>query len=123
MVEIVTVDRSDIINAKLLEQRSAGPEVAGEFLGFAGPVIDEFGQMAAELLRRFAHGAVGAAGDEPREVSGQGAGRRRDRHIIVVKNDDQPRMHGAGIVHRLVSHAGGHRAIPDYGDDVGFLGR
>ena len=123
MVKIVAVDRSDIINPELFEQGSSGPKVAGKFLGFAGPVIDEFGQMAAELLRRFAHRAVGAARDEPRKIGGQGADRRRDRHIIVVKHDDEARMHGARIVHRLVGHAGGHRAIPDYGDDVGLLGR
>src|SRR5690242_2832866 len=67
MIEVVAVDRPDIINAKLLEQRSADPKIAGEFLGLAGPVIDEFGQTAAELLCCFAHGPVGAAGYEARE--------------------------------------------------------
>ena len=30
-------------------------------------------------------------------------------------------MHRAGIVHRLIGHAGGHRAIADHRDDIGSL--
>ena len=30
-------------------------------------------------------------------------------------------MHGAGVVHRLVGHAGRHRAVADHGDDVGLV--
>ena len=33
VVEIMPVDRADVIEAQLLEQGAAGPEAAGEFLG------------------------------------------------------------------------------------------
>ena len=64
----MAVDRPDIIDAEFLEHRAACPEIAGEFLGLAGAVVDEFRQVAAELLGCFAHGAIGAAGDEPGEI-------------------------------------------------------
>ena len=37
MVEIVTVDRADIVEAQLVEQRAAGHEAAREFLGALAP--------------------------------------------------------------------------------------
>ena len=61
MIEIVAVDGTDVIEAELLEQGAAGPKIPREFFGLARPVVDELRQMAAELLRRFAHGAIGAA--------------------------------------------------------------
>jgi hypothetical protein len=51
----------------------------------------------------------------------QRADRRRDRHVVVVEDDDQARIHRAGVVHRLIGHAGGHRAVADHGDDVVLL--
>ena len=50
MVEIVAVDRADIVEAELLEQRAAGPEAAAVFLGAFRLVVQEFRQMAGELL-------------------------------------------------------------------------
>ena len=43
MIEIVAVDRADIIEAELLEQRAAGPEAAGEFLGARRPLLPALG--------------------------------------------------------------------------------
>ena len=123
MIEVVAVDRPDIIDAEFLEHCPARPEIPGEFLGLARPVINELRQVAAKLLSRFAHGAVGAARHEAREIGGQGAGRGCDRHLIVIQNDDKARMHGARIVHCFIGHAGGHRAIADHGDDIGPLAR
>ena len=60
----------------------------------------------------------GRPGDQPREIGRQRADRRRDRHVVVVENDDQARIHRAGVVHRLVGHAGRHGAVADDADDV-----
>ena len=58
------------------------------------------------------------AGDKPRQIGAHRADRRRDRHVVVVEDDDQPRIERAGVVHRLIGHAGRHRAVADHGDDV-----
>ena len=58
MIEIVPVDRADIIEAELLEQRAAGPEAAGEFLGAGRALLPALGQ---QLCRRGASGSGGSA--------------------------------------------------------------
>ena len=40
---------------------------------------------------------------------------------LSLRIDDQPRIHRPGIVHRLIGHAGAHRAVADHGDDVALL--
>ena len=77
-----------------------------------------FRQMLVDLFGRLAQRAVGLAGVEPRQIGRHRADRRGNRHIVVVENHDQPRIHSAGIVHGLIGHAGGHRAVADHGDDV-----
>ena len=61
---------------------------------------------------------VGAPGEQPREVGRHRADRRGDGHVVVVEDDDEPRVQRAGVVHRLIGHARRHRAVADDGDDV-----
>jgi len=37
----------------------------------------------------------------------------RDGHLIVVENDNEPRMAVARVIHRLVTHAARQRAVAD----------
>ena len=111
--DIVPVDRTDIIKAQLLEQRPAGDPAAGIFLGFPRPVVDRVGHHPRDLLRDPARGEIFVRADQPRERIAQGADRRRDRHVIVVEDDDQLVAGRGGVVHRLIGHAGAHRAVAD----------
>ena len=56
MVEIVPVDRADIVEAELLEQRAAGQEAARIFLDAQRLLLDEFrhalGDLLADLAQR-----------------------------------------------------------------------
>ncbi len=107
MVEIMAVDRADIIEAELLEQRAAvHHEAAGIFLDAVGAVGDDFRQTLVDLLGRLAQRAIGLAGIEPRQIRAHRADRRGNRHVVVVEDHDQPRIHRAGIVHGLIGHAG-----------------
>ena len=119
VIEIMPVDRADIIEAELLEQGAAGPEAAGELLGAGRAQLPALGQeLAGKLLEKAAEAPIGAAGDQLGEIGAHGPGRRRDRHVVVVEDHDQAGVHGAGIVHRLVGHARAHGAVADHGDDV-----
>ena len=118
MVEIMAVDRPDIEEAELLEQSAAGPEAAAEFFGAPRLLEEEFRQALGELLGRLADRAIGLARHQPRQIGRHRAGRRRDRHVVVVENDDQARMQRAGVVHRLIGHARRHRAVADHRDDM-----
>src|SRR6266436_9344610 len=70
MVEVVAVDRTDIIEAEFLEQRAAvHHEAAGIFFDTVGAVGEDFRQTLVDLLCRLAQRAVGLAGVKPRQVS------------------------------------------------------
>ncbi len=119
MVEVVAVDRTDIIEAEFLEQRAAvHHEAAGIFFDTVGAVGEDFRQTLVDLLCRLAQRAVGLAGVKPRQVSRHRSDRRRDRHVVVVENDDQAGVHRAGIVHGFIGHAGRHRTVTDHGDNI-----
>ena len=114
----MAVDRADVIEAELLEQRAAG-DVAARMLDGAGDgAIERLRQVLRELLADVAQLQIGAARGEPREIGRHGADRRRDRHVVVVEDDDQTLIVRAGVVHRLIGHAGGKRAVADHRDDV-----
>ena len=118
MVEIVPVDRADIVEAEFLEQRAAGPEAARELLGQPRLLAEIARQVLGELLGQSPDAAIGAARDQPGQMRRQRPHRRRDRHVVVVEDDDQARFQVAGIVHRLVGHARRHGAVADDRDDV-----
>ncbi len=118
VVDVVAVDRPDIEEAELVEQRAAGDQAARVFLHRHRALLQERRQHLGELAHGVVHRAVGAAGDQPRQVARQRADRRGDRHVVVVEDDDQARVHRAGIVHGLVGHAGRHGAVADHGDHV-----
>ena len=118
VVEVVAVDRPDIIEAQLLEQRAAHQEAAGVLHRAGDGAVDGAAEAARELLADVAQGQVGLARQEPRQIGRHGADRGRDRHVVVVQHHDQARIHGAGIVERLIGHAAGHRAVADHRDDV-----
>ena len=119
MIEIVAVDRADIEEAHLLEQRAAHGQAARIFLGAARHVEQRARQEAlGQPFAQIAEARIGPAGDQPRQIGAHRPHRRGDRHVVVVEDDDQPVLVGAGIVHRLIGHARAHRAVADHGDDI-----
>ena len=122
VVDIVAVDRPDIEEAEFIEQRAAGHQAARVFLHGERALLQRLARnVLGDLAQDLPHAVIAASGDAPGQVGGQRADRRRNRHVVVVEHDDQPRIHRAGIVHRLVGHAGRHRAVADHGDDVVVL--
>jgi hypothetical protein len=75
------------------------------------------------LLADLAERTISAAGEQAREVASHGADGRRNRHVVVVEDDNQARIHRPGIVHGLVGHTRRQRAIADHGDHIIFLAR
>ena len=122
MVDVVAVDRADIEEAELVEQRAAGDETAGIFLDGDRALLQHAArQPLGDLPHPMAQAAIGGAGHAAGEIGRQRADRRRDRHVVVVEHDDQTRIHRAGIVHGLIGHARRHGAVADHGDDVVLL--
>src|SRR6185312_8324892 len=63
VIEVVAVDRADIVEPELLEQRSTRPPAAREFLGQPRLVLEERRQETGDLLADIAQAAIGGAID------------------------------------------------------------
>jgi hypothetical protein len=123
MLQIVAVDRSDMEEAHLLEQRAAGHVAARMLHRAADGAIEALAEIGGELLAEIADAGIGRARGKPRQIVAHRAGRRRDRHVVVVQDDDEAGIQRAGIVHRLVGHAGRHGAVADDGDHIALFAR
>ena len=116
MIEIVPVDRADVVEPKLFEHRPAGHHAAGVFFGLLETAPHPAAHLACDARCHGAQTEIFAAGHHAREIGGQPANGRRDGHVVVVEDHDQPVAGLFGIVHRFIGHAGAHRAVTDHGD-------
>ena len=78
-------------------------------------------QPRQHFLATAAHGVIHATGQQAGEIIVERADRLRDRHVVVVQDHQQVHVRGAGVVHRLVRHAGAHRPVADHRDDRTLL--
>ena len=88
VVHVVAVDRADIVEAELLEQRAAGQDAAGELVGPLGGALDRLRQAPGDPSREVAQVEERARRHQPRQVVAHRAHRRRDRHLVVVQHHD-----------------------------------
>ena len=121
MVEIMAVHRAYVVEAQLLKQRPAGDHAARIFLGLFRGIAQRPRHQAGKLLGKIAQAPIALRRHRTRQIVGHGADRRCDRHVIVVQDDDQAFVHGAGIVHRLIGHAGAHGAVADHRDHMEII--
>ncbi len=114
--EVMAVDRADVIEAEFLEHRGRDHHALRMFFELARQVEHGRRQYAlADVLG----GGVELARQQARQVAIERADRRRDRHVVVVQDDQEVHVvFDARIVQRLERHAGGHGAVADDGDGV-----
>ena len=111
-IQVVAVDRADVVEAELLEDRARDDHALGMFLEALG----EFEQRRCVLqhvLRGVARGGVEPAAHQPRQMAVERADRRRDRHVVVVEHHQHVRMRDTAVVQGLERHPGAHRAVAD----------
>ena len=114
--EIVAVDRPDVVESQLLEQRARRHHALDVFLG-------ALRQLAQNALAGALRGGVETPRHQLGKVLVQGAHRRRDGHFVVIENHEQIHIHRAHVVQRFERHAGRHRAVTDYGHHVALYAR
>ncbi len=118
VIEGMTVDRADMVETEFFEHRTAGDITTGMLDGAGDRAVDSLAEIGGQFLAELAEAHVAAAGGETRKISAHRARRRCNRHVVVVEDDDQAGIEGAGIVQRLIGHAGGHGAVADDGDHL-----
>ncbi len=121
VLEIVPVDRPNVIEPQLFEQSAAGRHAARVFFCLLEPAPHTPAELLGDLRGHGAQPEILARGHHAREICRQPADRRRDRHVVVVQNDDQPVACLFGVVHRLIGHPRAHRAVADHGDATAGL--
>src|SRR3546814_12357940 len=82
MLHVVAVDRADVVEAELLEQRAAGHQAARILLGALGGDLDGLGEALDDLAPEMAQRAELLGGEQAREILVERADRRGDRHEI-----------------------------------------
>ena len=114
-VQVVPVNRADVVEAELFKQRRRHHHALGVFFQPLG----EFEQRWRPLEHGLAHvlgGGVELAAHELRQITVQRPHGRADAHIVVIQDDQQIAVGHAGVVQRLKRHAGGHGTVADDGN-------
>ncbi len=123
--DVVAVDHAHVGEVELLPPQAGRPERLDRLLEVRTEPLErgadprrELRQAALDLLA-----GVPELGVEPDavEVARQRADVGRDRHPVVVEQDDDRRALAAGLMHGLERHAAGQRAVADDRDDVPVL--
>ncbi len=118
VLERVTVDRADMVEAQFLEQCAAGHVTACVGHRAGNGAIHRLAEISGQFLAEIAETHVGPARGEAGEIGTHRSRGWCDRHVVVVQNDDQPRIECPGIVQRFECHAGRHGAIADHRDNL-----
>ena len=122
MVEVMAVNRADIVEPEFLEQCAAGQHPTRIFFRATGSALNAFGEALGHAGSKVAQPEKAARRQQARQIGAHRTHRRRDRHIIVVQHHDKPRMAAAGVVHCFVRHPRAHRAIADHRDNMAIIG-
>ena len=118
---IVPVGRAVIADSEFLEQRTRRGHHA----------LDVFGDAAHELVRKrdglqqfftaLADGGRHLSGEQPGQVIGHGADIGRNRHLVVIEDDQQVGIAVAQVIQGFIRHPARDAAVSDDCDDLAFL--
>ena len=123
---VVAVDDADVGPVELLPQQARRPEGLDRLLQLRAEALegraDAAGQLGQPVLDALAGMPQLRVEPHAVEVARERADVGRDRHPVVVEDDDDRRAQAAGLVDRLEGDAAGHRAVADDGDDLARVG-
>ena len=111
VVEVVTINRADIIEPQLFKQSAAGCHAARKLFSPPCGFLNLLGEFFGNVFGNGPQGAVGAAGNQACKIGTHGTNRGGNGHIIVIEDDDEAAVHSARIVHRFIGHARTHGAV------------
>jgi len=105
VVEVVSINRANIIKAKLFKQSTTRKEATCKLFSLRCFLLQWLWKRTRNLFGCFAEACVGLAGNKTCKARGKSANWRSNRHIVIVQNNDQARIQRASVVHGLISHA------------------
>src|SRR5207244_11503765 len=115
--DVVAVDHARVGPVQLLPEEPGRPERLDRLLELRAEPLErgadadgEARQRVLDALARLPEARVEA---HAVEVARECADVRRDRHAVVVEDDDERRSEPTGVVDRLERDAAGHAAVAD----------
>ena len=120
LTDVVTIDRSEVGDAHILEQHARNEELLQRVLRPLHPLYELWSdaryahQRTADVDFQLIIATVRA---QPVQVLRHTADVSRDRHLDVVPHDDEVFLHLSCVVESLIREATGQRAITDDGHD------
>ena len=114
-VQIMPVNRADVVEAKLFKQGGGGDDVLGLLFKAAGEFKQRCGRAFEHLLAQVLGGGVKTPAHELRQIAVERAHWRADGHVVVVQDDQHIRPSHPGVVECLERHAGSHGAVANDG--------
>ena len=119
-IQIVAINRANVIKAKLFKQRGGHDQSLGMF-------FKAFGQLK-QRGRAFEHAFAHVLGfgiklpaHQLRQIAVERAHRRADAHFVVVQDHEQFAVFNACIVQSLKRHACCQCAVANHGDAVAVV--
>ena len=117
--EIVAVNRTEVVEAKLLEPDVAEHHRLQAVLHPVDETVEERQpKRAADLLGYVLRAVVADARRKAAKPLRNAPRRLSYRHVVVVQDDDKPLCRRRAVVERLKTRAVRKRSISDYGDDM-----
>ena len=122
IAHVVPVDRPEVADAEALKEVvlavDEGLEAVIEAQDVLAPIFRDEVQLEELLVDLVADVVVGLAGGDVDEVTVHAAHVAVDRHIVIVKHDQQIVGVDGGVVNALEGQSAGHGAVADDGHDV-----
>ena len=117
---VMPVYRADVIKAQLLKQRAGNHHAFDVLFGALQQLFN--GWHAGEhFFAAFTQGGVELAGEQIRQVVVQRPDVFRNRHLVVVEDNQHVWFDITRVVHRLKGHPGGDRAIANDADGAALF--
>ena len=119
-MDIVPVNRTDVIEAELLKQRAWHNHSFKMLFPASGKGLHRRSR-AEHRFAAFPDTGVCLAGKDACEIVRHGSDISRYRHLVIIENDEQVRIHATRVVERFHCLAGGQCAIADDGNYLAAL--
>ena len=108
------INRADVVETKLLEQRGRHHHALGLLLQPLGQ-LEQGRDRAQHRLANGLGSGVEIAAHQLRQVAVERTDGRADAHVVVVQHHQQVAVGHTRVVERLEGHAGTHRAVTNDG--------
>jgi len=123
LLDVVAVDRSDVLDAELLEEHARlQKELLDRLLDGLTRIDHSFSELSGGEtgFDAIAQALIPWIESDARQIARERAHVLRYRHLIVVEDDHDPGAQVADVVERLEGHAARHRSVADH-DDYGLI--